>query len=205
MNKRQRLLLYLYSTPNIVGSALGILGLLLFFLGIVNNFWFLIVVGLYAIGVLATPRNPTYELGLKNQLTVDDIRDGLEDLVRKIRGKVPKEVMDLVLSIKSSIFEVLPQIVDLSSSDSNVFLIKQTALDYLPASLQNYLNLPPAYASFRVVQNGKTPKQLLIDQITLLDNEMKEVVQAVYTNDTQKLMVQGQFLKDKFQKPALQL
>ena len=203
MNKNQRFLLYLYSTPNIVGSALGILGLALFFLGIIHNFWFVIVIGLYGIGVLATPRNATYELSLKNKLTVEDIRDGLDNLARMIQGKVPKEVMDLVLSIKSSIFEVLPQIVDLSSGDQNVFLIKQTAVDYLPASLQNYLNLPPAYASLHVVQDGKTPKALLIDQLTLLDNEMKDVVQAVYANDTQKLMVQGQFLKDKFQKPAL--
>jgi hypothetical protein len=203
MNNRQRFMLFLYSTPNLVGSALGIVGLLLFFLGIIHNFWLLIVIGLYGIGALATPRNPTYELSLKNQLTVDDIREGLDGLVRKIQGKVPKDVLDLVLSIKASIFEVLPQIVDLSSSDTNVFLIKQTALDYLPASLQNYLNLPPAYANFHVVQDGKTPKQLLIEQITLLDNEMKEVAQAVYNNDTQQLMVQGQFLKDKFHKPAM--
>ena len=131
MNSRQRFLLFLYSTPNIVGSLLGILGLLLFFTGIIGQYWFLIVVGLYGIGVLATPHSPTYELSLKNQLTVEDIRGELEDLVRKIQGKVPKEVMDLVQSIKASIIEVLPQIVDLSSSDYNISLIKQTALDYL--------------------------------------------------------------------------
>ena len=205
MNNRQRLMLFLYSTPNIIGSALGIVGLLLFFLGIIHNFWFLIVVGLYGIGVLATPHSPTYELSLKNQLTVDDIRQELDDLVRKIQGKVPKEIMDLVLSIKTSIFEVLPQIVDLSSGDQNIYLIKQTALDYLPATLQNYMNLPPAYASLHPVQDGKTPKQLLIEQITLLDDKMKEVVQAINNNDTQKLLVQGQFLKDKFHKPALEL
>jgi hypothetical protein len=203
MDNRKRLLLYIYSTPNIVGSLLGILGLLLFFTGVIGQFWFLIVIGLYGIGVLATPHSPTYELSLKNQLTVEDIRAELEGLIRKIQGKVPKEVMDLTLGIKASIIEVLPQIVDLSSSDYNVFLIKQTALDYLPESLQNYLNLPPAYANLHPVKDGKTPKQLLIEQLTLLDSEMKEVVQAVYSNDTQKLMVQGQFLKEKFQKSSL--
>jgi hypothetical protein len=203
MDNKNRFLLFLYSTPNIVGSLLGILGLLLFFLGIIGQFWFLIVVGLYFIGVLATPRSPTYELSLKNQLTVDDIRAELEGLVRKIQGKAPKEVMDLVLSIKASIFEVLPQIVDLSSSDYNIYLIKQTALDYLPESIQNYLNLPPAYATLRPVKDGKTSKQLLIEQLSLLDGEMKEVVQAVYSHDTEKLMAQGQFLKEKFQKSSL--
>jgi hypothetical protein len=183
------LLLYVYSTPNIVGSLLGILGLALFFLGIINQFWFLIVIGLYGIGVLATPHSPIYDLNMKNQLTAEDIREELNDLIGKIKGKVPTDVFDLVQSIKASILEVLPQFVDLSGSDYNIFTIKQTALDYLPASLQNYLNLPPAYANLHPVKDGKTPKQLLLDQLGLLDQEMKEVVQAVYANDTQKLMV----------------
>lgn len=205
MDRRERFLLYLYSTPNIVGSLLGLLGLALFFLGVIDRFWMVIVVGLYGIGALAAPRSPTYELKLKNQFTVEDIRAELEDLVRKIRGKAPREALELVLSIKDSINAVLPQMVNLSGSDPNVFLIQQTALDYLPASLENYLNLPPAYASMRPLKGGKTAKELLIEQLTLLDGEMKEVVQAVYENDTQKLMAQGQFLKEKFQKSVLQL
>ncbi|MEN6622799.1 MAG: hypothetical protein ABFD50_14770 [Smithella sp.] len=201
MTKRQKFLLYLYGTPNIIGCLLGILGLALFFTGIINQFWFLIVIGLYAIGVLATPRSPSYELSMKNQLTADDIREELDDLIRKIKGKVPKDVLEVVQSIKASILEVLPQIVDLSGSDYNIYTIRKTALDYLPASLQNYINLPPAYANFYLVKDGKTSKQLLLEQLNLLDQEMKETVQSVYANDTQKLMVQGQFLKEKFQKP----
>jgi hypothetical protein len=202
MERRQRILLYLYSTPNIIGSLLGIIGLALFFLGIIHQFWFIIVIGLYGIGVLATPHSPVYELSLTNQLTTEDIRGELDNLIRKITGKVPKDVLDIVQSIKASILEVLPQIVVMSGSDYNIFTIKETALDYLPASLQNYLNLPPAYANLHPVKDGKTAKQLLLDQLGLLDQEMKEVVQAVYANDTQKLMVQGQFLKEKFQKPV---
>ncbi len=203
MIKRQQLTLFLYSTPNLVGCALGILGLVLFFLGIIQAYWFLIVVGLYGIGVLATPKGKNYELSLTNQLTVEDIEQELEDLARKIKGRVPKEGMEKFISIKTSILEALPQIVDLSGSDYNIFTIKQTALDYLPATIQNYINLPPAYANLYPIKDGKTPRQLLLEQLTLLDQQMKEAVQAIYQQDTQKLMVQGQFLKDKFNRPLL--
>ncbi|HVN56443.1 MAG TPA: hypothetical protein VMT46_19105 [Anaerolineaceae bacterium] len=200
---RQKILLYLYSNANITGSLLGLLGLALYFLGIIQSYWFLIVVGLYAIGALAAPRSASYDLSLQNQLTAEDIRGELEELVRKVHGKLPKEIMEKVESIQSSILQVLPQMVDLSSSDYNVYLIKQTALDYLPASLEYYLNLPPAYANLHSGKDGKTPRQLVLEQLTLLDEEMKGVVEAVYKNDTQKLMVQGQFLKEKFQKSSL--
>lgn len=203
VRKPSPVLLFLYSTPNIVGSVLGLVGLGSYFLGIVNQFWLLIVVGLYLIGVFVTPKNPTYDLQLRNQLTVEDIRAELEELIRKVRGKLPKDVLERVNSIKNSIVEVLPQIVDLGSSDYNIYLIQQTALDYLPSALQSYLNLPKAYANLQPVKDGKTAKQLLVEQLDLLDGEMKQVVQEVYANDTQQLIVHGRFLQDKFQKSLL--
>jgi hypothetical protein len=201
--KSNRLPLFLYSTPNITGSLLGILGLGLYFSGIIDRYWLLIVIGLYGIGILATPKRQKQDLMLRNQLTVDDIRQELEELIRKIKGRVPHEILEKVERIKTSIIEVLPQISDLSSSDYNIFTIKQTALDYLPASLQHYINLPPAYANIHPVKDGKTSRQLLVEQLDLLDLQMKEVVEAVYRKDTEKLIVQGKFLKEKFQDPSL--
>jgi hypothetical protein len=203
MDFRQRLLLYLYGTPNIVGSTLGILGLALFFLGLIGNFWFVIVVGLYLIGVLATPKSPTYELTFRNQMSAEEIRDELENLVRKIQDKVPKEVLDKVTSIKNSILEILPRITDISSSDFEIYTIRQTALEYLPETLQNYLNLPKAYAALHPVKDGKTAKQLLLEQLDMLDGEMKEIVDDFFRNDTQQLMAHGRFLNEKFGKSAL--
>lgn len=205
VRKPSSLLLFLYSNRNLTGSVLGLLGLGLYFLGFIHEFWLLIVVGMYLIGVLATPKSPTYELQLRNQLTVDDIRAELDELIRKVKGKLPKDIFERVTSIKNSIVEVLPQIVDLGSSDYNIYLIQQTALDYLPSALQSYLNLPKAYANLQPIKDGKTAKQLLADQLDLLDKEMKGVVQEVYQNDTQQLIVHGRFLQEKFQKSLLDI
>lgn len=203
MRKPSPLLLFLYSNANIVGSLLGLLGLGLYFLGVIHQFWLPIIIGLYLIGVLATPKNPTVELQLRNQLSADDIRAGLEELVRKVQGKLPQEVLARVNSIKDSILEVLPQMMALGGGDYNIYLIQQTALDYLPSALESYLNLPKAYANLQPIKDGKTAKQLLVEQLDLLDGEMKQVVQEVYQNDTQKLIAHGRFLQDKFQKSLL--
>jgi hypothetical protein len=203
MTTRQRVLLYLYSTPNIAGSILGILGLLLFFTGVINRFWLLIVLGLYGIGALATPRNPTYDLRLRNQLTVDEIREELENLVRSIRKRVPQDILAKVESIKDSILEILPGIVDVNSSDYDIYTIRQTVLDYLPETLGNYLSLPPAFRNLHPVKDGKTAKQLLSEQLDLLDRQMVEIAQDFYRNDTQRLMAHGRFLEQKFRKTDL--
>jgi len=200
MTRKQRILLYLYSTPNIVGSLLGILGLILYFLGIIGSFWFFIVIGLYLIGALATPKSPTYDLRLQNQLTVEEIEQELENLVKSVRKRVSKNILEKVESIKNSILDILPHIVDISSSDYNIYVIRQTALEYLPETLENYLNLPRAFANLHPVKDGKTAQQLLLEQLDLLDQQMQEIAQDFYHNDTQRLMAHGRFLEEKFQK-----
>jgi hypothetical protein len=203
MTARQRVFLYLYSAPNIVGSVLGILGLILFFAGVIQSFWFPIVLGLYGIGALATPKNRTYDLRLRNQLTADEIREDLENLVRSIQKRVSGDILAKVESIKDSILEILPGIVDVNSSDYDIYTIRQTALDYLPETLGNYLSLPPAFRTLHPVRDGKTAKQLLSEQLDLLDQQMKEIVHDFFRNDTQRLMAHGRFLEEKFRKTNL--
>lgn len=197
MNSKQ-FWLFLYSTPNIVGSALGIVGLLLFFTGLIQAFWFLIVIGLYGVGLLITPRDPHYEFALRHQLSIDELRRDLETLVGTVRKRVPDDLYAKVLSIKESILSILPQIADINSADHNIHVIRQTVLDYLPEALQNYLNLPPAYANLHPVKNGKTARQLLGEQLDLLDKQMKEIVEDIHRDDAQKLVIHGRFLEDKF-------
>jgi hypothetical protein len=203
MNRAQRILLYLYSTPNIVGSILGIVGLLLFFTGLIQDFWLLIVVGLYLIGVFVTPNDPTFDLTFQNQVSVDEIRTELEKLVGSARKRIPKEALEKVESIKTSILSILPQIVDINAGDRNLFIIRQTALDYLPETLEYYMNLPPAYANLHPIRNGKTARQLLLEQLDLLDNEMQAIVADFHRNDSQKILAHSRFLEQKFRRDDL--
>jgi hypothetical protein len=203
------LLLFLYSNGNILGSVLGILGLLIFcvlaqILG-GSPLLIFIVPALYAIGWLTMwiTESPAEELKLKHQLTAGEIRLELENLTRSIRKKVPKQVSVKVESIKTSILEILPHIVDVTSSDYAVFTIRRTALDYLPETLENYLRLPRAFRDIHPVKDGKTATQLLIEQLDLLDEQMKEIVQDFYKADTQRLMAHGRFLESKFKDTSL--
>jgi hypothetical protein len=203
MSTKQRVLFFLYSNKNIVGSILGIIGLLLFFTGIIKSFWYVIIPGLYVIGLLATPRSSLYELRFRREATIEEIRMELDNLVKTIRKKVSKDIFARVERIKESILEILPYIADVTSADHNVFIIRQTALDYLPEALEKYLNLPPAFANVHPVKDGKTAKDLLIEQLDLLEQQMSEIAQDFHSNNTQGLLVHGRFLEEKFQKTDL--
>ena len=201
--RRKRLLFFLYGTPNIVGSVLGLVGLLLFFTSVIGAFWFFIVVGLYAVGYLVTPKNQPVDLHLKGQLDAAEIKGELEGLVAKVKNRVSKEVLGHVLNIQNSILEVLPTLTRDGAYTHHAYIVKQTALEYLPETLETYLNLPPAFARLHTVKDGKTAQQLLLGQLELLDTTLQDIVVDIHQNDTDRLLINGRFLEEKFRKSDL--
>lgn len=195
---RRSVWLFLYSTSNLVGSALGLLGLAAFFGGLIKSFWLLIVLGLYAIGFVTTPRNTAAGLSLKKNLVGADLEKGLNELIRKIRKRVSPQILEKVVSIKDSIISLLPHLDKMDSTDRNLHVIKQTVTDYLPDMLQTYLALPTAFARFHRVQGDKTSRDVLLEQLDILDREMQQIMIDLATRDTEALIAHGKFLKDKF-------
>ena len=195
--------LYLYSTRNIVASALGLLGLGMFFVGLIKSFWLAIVVGLYAAGYLTTPKQREFDLQLSQELDLEAMQRALEELTKRVEDKLSPEVIERVDSIKSMIIDLMPRLSDLRSCDEQVFIVRQMALSYLPETLENYLNLPRAYARFHVVRDGKTSRELLLGQLKLLEKEIGQVTENINRNDTEKMVAHGRFLEERFQKPEM--
>jgi hypothetical protein len=199
----QQLLKYLYSTKNIVGSALALVGLVLFFAGIIGPLWPVIVVGLYSIGALVAPGTPSIDL--RSGFDPNDVRKALDNEVRIVNGRVPADVLAKVQSIQQIILGILPRSGALPPGSPELFVVQRTATDYLPTALESYLNLPRAYATLHPVQDGKTPKQVLLDQLTLLESKMTEVADDVHRNDTDRLLANGRFLEERFGRSPLSL
>jgi hypothetical protein len=191
-------LLFLYSTPNIAGSLLGLLGLLLFFTGIVKSFWVLIVIGLYGIGYLGAPRNGQVDLAIEHEIANEDLQQQLDKLLKQVDKHLSEPVMDRLKSIRETLIALIPHLQGMVRSDHNLHVIKSTASQYLPEMLEKYLALPPAFARFHSLKSGKTPRDLLLEQLDVLDRELKLILEDVHLKDTDALAAHGLFIKNKF-------
>lgn len=199
MDFNRRFYLFLYSPANILGCLFGLVGLGLFFVGLIKAFWFGIVAGLYALGYLIAPANRRLDLKINAQLNMEEILQALDALAKIVRKKnAPKEIVALVDNIKNSIAEILPRLAKQQGSLYDAHVIRQTALEYLPEMLETYLALPPAYARLHPVKDGKTATQVFIEQLQLLDTEMQKLAVDILKDDTQALIVHGNFLREKF-------
>jgi len=194
---------YLYSRKNFVGLALALVGLVLVFAHVIGTFWPLIVIGLYLLGALTTPRNRAGDL--RAGFRPNDVRHALDTQVFAVSGRLPADVMAKVQSIRQIIDGILPRSGNLPPGSPELYIIERTATDYLPTTLQLYLNLPRAYATLHPVQNGKTPKQVVLDQLTLLEGKMNEVAEDVQRNDADRLLTNGRFLEERFGRSPLSL
>lgn len=195
---RIRALLYLYSTRNIVACAMALVGPALLFLDVIQEGWLLITAALYGVGYFFTPAPQVVDTQLTQTLSFDALIDQLDRVVAAARPHLYPTMIGRLTSIRRSIQEVLPRLEAGEGFDDNLFIVRETILRYLPETLANYVALPPAFRATHVLKDGKTARDLLRDQLAVLDEQMREVVTNVARGDADALLANGQFLEAKF-------
>jgi hypothetical protein len=131
-------------------------------------------------------------------LDADDVDESLKKVRDGTRGRVPADVDLRVKQLATMISEMLPRADALADGSDARYVLVRTATDYLPSTLEAYLDLPRSYADNEVVADGKTAHQLLCDQLDVLYEQMQSVSDAVNRADTDKLIANGRFLAEKF-------
>lgn len=195
---------YARSTKNIVGCSVAAIGPVLALAGILAPpVGLALVPVLYAGGALAAPASKKVQIAAG--LDADEVQKSLVEVQRRIRGRVPDDVDRRVRHLVATIGETVPRADALSDGSNARYVLVKTATDYLPSSLQAYLDLPRAYADHKIIADGKTAHGLLCDQLDVLLEQMSEVAGNVNRADTDKLLANGRFLADKFGRGPLDL
>ncbi len=195
---KMRLFLFIYSTQNLIGSALALLGLGLFFVGVIDDWWLPIVGGLYAIGWLVVPADRELEIQVHNEATQANLTQSVDALLSEAKGKLPREAVDCLQQIRQTVIELAPKLFDGGMAMTSAVSLVNAVTRDLPETVRNYLHLPTAFATLHIVEKGKTCKQLLIDQLNLLNVQLSKIAESVYKEDAEALVVNGKFLEEKF-------
>jgi hypothetical protein len=134
------------------------------------------------------------------------VRSSLDTIMVSIHGRVPADIEARVASIRDSILlTITDRDLAESATDPNIYLIRQTALDYLPEALEGYRSLPERYADEPITSDGRTPHQTLLDQLALMDQKIREVADDIVRQDSDRLLVHGRFLQERFGSSALRV
>ena len=195
---KMRMLLFLYSTQNLLGCSLAIGGLALFFSGIIADGWFLIVIGLYVAGWFAVPRDAELELRVRNEASRSDLTDAITELIEQSKSKLPHEAVERLEQIRTVVLDLAPKLFSGEMAMNSASSLINAVTRDLPETVRNYTHLPTAFATLHVIDNGKTCKQLLIEQLDLLSAQLSKIAASIYQEDAAALVVNGKFLQEKF-------
>jgi hypothetical protein len=122
----------------------------------------------------------------------------LDALQARAAGRLDAEALAKIEAIKASLLAALGRLLQTADeTDPNLYNVRQIALAYLPETVDTYLSLPPALAESELSQ-GKTAQAALHEQLDLLDGALNRLVNSLYQEDAQGLLVHGHFLRDKF-------
>ena len=142
---------------------------------------------------------PRAEPAKTNPDDVAQLRLQLNLLLVRASGKLPADLIDRLARVRDAVTAALKVATREDGALSpEAYDARAAAQEYLPTAVNAYLELPRAYAEQTVVQDGKTSKELLEEQLDLIESAMLAVVDGRARAEAEKLAVQGRFLREKF-------
>lgn len=135
----------------------------------------------------------------------DNAKTRIYNLVQQLKGRTSAKVHHKAVDVSKTIFEFLPRVRGVVSSDFELFTIKQVALDYFPTLLENYLQLAPSYAQNQPIEGDKTAEAVLEARLDLLQQSTRDMLENVHQQDAQALLKTARFLEDRFNRSDLKL
>lgn len=194
---RHRIVAYLTSRTNLAGSALALVAAALALADPVGPAGLALVAGFYLAGAFAAS-NPAIRPDGYDPRRVER---ALGEEISAVSDRVPPEVSLRIERIERTIrAEILPRVACLPPGSPDLYLIERTALDWLPTAIERYLNLPGGYVSSQPGSRGWTALQVVIEELDLLDAEMRRVAEAVHRADMDRLLAHHRFLNDRFRR-----
>ncbi|GGR45529.1 hypothetical protein GCM10008959_03360 [Deinococcus seoulensis] len=85
------------------------------------------------------------------------------------------------------------------------YLTRAVREEYAPNAVEAYLKLPRTLADTAPLQDGKTGRALLVEQLELLLDGVQDVLNTALQSGGQELLTHGRFLRDRFARTTVNL
>lgn len=174
-----------------------------------DNAWPLAAAGAYALVAAVAPRRriSADEVNRRSARSAQQLREELQPLVDrgdKAANRLPQQAYSHFRTIVETLRRILDRSVQLQTSPDDLHVVSASIRDYLPTSLDGFLQVPEQMRAQRG-PTGRTPGDELTVQLGILAEELTRVEQNLYRGDLQALAVQSRFLEDKFHHSDLTL
>lgn len=114
------------------------------------------------------------------------------------RPDLPIDVQVKVEQIRRKVEVLLSYASRFPPFSRDLYIVRQTANDYLPRTIDTFLALPPNRRELAVDATGKTALDELKDQLALLDSKLDEIAEDLQRQNLDRLLANRRFLEERF-------
>jgi phage shock protein PspC (stress-responsive transcriptional regulator) len=133
-------------------------------------------------------------------------REQLHPLQERLKERSGPQTLGALQNIEEKLAFLLERIGEGNEFfDLRPFEVRKIAFEYLPDTLNQYLQLPPSMAQTQRLNSGKTAEESLNEQLNLLDSTLHDLAKSLFEKDAGGLLVHGRFLKEKFAEQPFRL
>jgi len=128
----------------------------------------------------------------------------LDRLIVNARGWVPETDVATVQRIRDRAALALPATDEpLQLADHDTWLLRQICIDYVPGALEHYIALPADLASEPLL-DGRSARQVLDEQLELIESRLDELATRVYRREAGGLLVHARFVAESLRPDPFQ-
>jgi hypothetical protein len=114
------------------------------------------------------------------------------------QSELPIDVQVKVEQIRRKVEVLLGYADRFPPFSQDLYLVRQTASDYLPRTIDTYLSMSRDTAEKPLIASGKTAHEELKAQLDLLDSKLDDIAQDLERQDTDRLLANRRFLEQRF-------
>lgn len=193
-----RFLGYLESRKNLTGSACGLVGLVLTFVGVAGPYWPVVVVGLYGAGALiAPPERPVLPDFPDPSAQLEELRDDFEKLGGYLTGvELPPAAAGRLTELNQLLAGLLdPQVThDLAQDPEGVHILSRAIRQDVPEAVDTFVR---TRWWTRLAPGTEPPERHLERQLTVLQEEAQGLARGLREAEERRQETHTRFLEER--------
>ncbi len=193
-----RFLGYLESRKNLTGSACGLVGLVLTFVGVAGPYWPVVVVGLYGAGALiAPPERPALPDFPDPSAQLEELRDDFERLGGYLTGvELPPAAAGRLTELTQLLAGLLdPQVThDLAQDPEGVHILSRAIRQDVPEAVDTFVR---TRWWTRLAPGTEPPERHLERQLTVLQEEARGLAASLREVEARRQESHTRYLEDR--------
>ncbi len=188
---------YLESRKNLTGSACGLVGLVLTFVGVAGPYWPVVVVGLYGAGALiAPPERPALPDFPDPSAQLEELRDDFEKLGGYLAGvELPPAAAGRLTELNQLLAGLLDPLIthDLAQDPEGVHILSRAIRQDVPEAVDTFVR---TRWWTRLAPGTEPPERHLERQLTVLQEEAQGLAANLREAEARRQESHTRYLED---------